>query len=74
MSSQHRVAVMKTVSFREMKLTTSVRARKLARKHGLDWTGVLTLIDIAQCDHERIRCFREQQLEPGHQRSKGNSN
>jgi hypothetical protein len=54
-----------------IKLTTSVRARKLAKKHGLDWAEILPLAAIAKSEHEKIRRFREQQLEKGYRKSNG---
>jgi hypothetical protein len=48
-----------------LKLTTSVRARKIANRHRIDWKDILPLAAIAKSQHEKIRRFQEQQLERG---------
>jgi hypothetical protein len=53
-----------------LKLTTSLRARKLARRHRIDWKEIVPLATIAQSRHEKIRRFQEQQLEQGYKKSK----
>jgi hypothetical protein len=48
-----------------LKLTSDQRARKMARKHQLNWSGILPLTAIAKSPDEKIRRFQEQQLEQG---------
>lgn len=54
-----------------LKLTTDNRARKIASKHQINWTEILPLPAIANSQNEKIRRFREQQLEQGYKKSKG---
>jgi hypothetical protein len=54
-----------------LKLTTNHRARKIAIKHQIDWPEILPLAAIAKTQNEKIRRFREQQLEPDYKKSKG---
>jgi hypothetical protein len=54
-----------------LKLTTSIRARKLARKHHISWKEILPLAAIARSRDEKIRRFQEQQLEQGYKKLKG---
>jgi len=56
-----------------LKLTTNHRARKIAIKHQIDWPEILPLPAIAKTQNEKIRRFREQQLEQGYKKSKGAS-
>lgn len=56
-----------------LKLTTSVRARKIAGKHQMDWRNILPLTTISKSQHEKIRRFDELQLKQRHKKSKGNS-
>jgi protoheme ferro-lyase len=53
-----------------LKLTTSQRARKIADKHQINWRQILPLNAIAKSQNEKIKRFREQQLEQGYQKSK----
>ncbi|MBK8001295.1 MAG: hypothetical protein IPK15_21965 [Verrucomicrobia bacterium] len=53
-----------------LKLTTSVRARKIAGKHQIAWKNILPLTAIAKSRNEKIRRFQEQQLEQGYKKSK----
>jgi hypothetical protein len=54
-----------------LKLTTDNRARKIAGKHQINWPEILPLTAIAKSQHEKIRRFREQQLDQGYKKSKG---
>ena len=54
-----------------LKLTTDQRARKIASKHQINWAEILPLNAIAKCQNEKIKRFREQQLESGYKKSKG---
>lgn len=54
-----------------LKLTTNTRARKIAGKHQINWPEILPLTAIAKSQHEKIKRFREQQLEQGYKKSKG---
>jgi hypothetical protein len=54
-----------------LKLTTDHRARKIADKHQINWPEILPLTAIAKSQDEKIRRFREQQLEQGYKKSKG---
>jgi hypothetical protein len=54
-----------------LKVTTSVRARKIASKHQINWTAILPLTAIAKSQNEKIRRFQAQQLEQGYKKSKG---
>ncbi|HUA68394.1 MAG TPA: hypothetical protein VMA13_07575 [Candidatus Saccharimonadales bacterium] len=56
---------------RVLKLTTENRARKIADKHQITWSGILPLSAIGQCQQEKIRRFYEQQLQQGYKKSKG---
>jgi len=53
------------------KLTTTQRARKIGGKHQIHWPEILPLAGIAKSEHEKVRRFREQQLEQGYKRTKG---
>jgi len=53
-----------------LKLTTSVRARKIAVKHQIAWKNILPLTAIAKSRNEKIGRFQEQQLEQGYKKSK----
>ena len=53
-----------------LKLTTDKRAQKIASKHQINWPEILPLTAIAKSQHEKIRRFREQQLEQGYKKSK----
>jgi len=54
-----------------LKLTTSLRAQKIADKFQIDWSGVLPLAAIARSKDEKIRRFQEQQLQRGYKKSGG---
>ena len=54
-----------------LKLTTDRRARKIASKHQINWRAILPLAAIANNQNEKIKRFREQQLERGYKKSKG---
>ena len=54
-----------------LKLTTDKRARKIASKHLIIWPEILPLTTIAKSQNEKIKRFREQQLEQGYKKSKG---
>jgi hypothetical protein len=54
-----------------LKLTHTNRALKLARKHEIKWPEILPLTEIAKSRDEKIRRFREQQLEQGYKKSQG---
>jgi hypothetical protein len=54
-----------------LKLTTNHRARKIASEHQINWLEILPLTAIAKSQHEKIRRFKEQQLERGFRKSKG---
>lgn len=54
-----------------LKLTTESRARKIGGKHQISWTEILPLTAIANSQDEKIRRFRELQLQQGHKKSKG---
>lgn len=54
-----------------LKLTTDSRARKIGVKHRINWAEILPLAAIAKSRDEKIRRFREQQLEQGFKKSKG---
>jgi len=49
-----------------LKLTASDRARKLAGRHGINWTEILPLTAITKSKDAKIIRFREQQLEQGY--------
>lgn len=59
------------VSNQALKLATSVRARKIAVKHGINWPDILPLTAIARSQNDQIRRFREQQLTRGQKQSGG---
>jgi hypothetical protein len=59
------------VANQTLKLTTGHRAWKIASKHQINWPEILPLIAIAKSQHEKIRRFKEQQLEQGYKKSKG---
>ena len=59
------------VANQTLKLTTNNRARKIASKHQINWSEILPLTAIAKSQNEKIRRFREQQLEQGYKKSKG---
>jgi hypothetical protein len=46
-----------------LKLTTNQRARKIAVKCQIDWSGILPLAVITQSKDEKIRRFQELQLQ-----------
>jgi hypothetical protein len=48
-----------------LKLTTNQRARKIASQHQINWQEILPLAAIASSRNEKIRRFKEQQLEQG---------
>jgi hypothetical protein len=54
-----------------LKLTTNHRTRTIASKHQINWPEILPLTAIAKSQHEKIRRFREQQLEQGYRKSNG---
>ena len=54
-----------------LKLTTSLRAQKIADKFQIDWSGVLPLAAIARSKDEKIRRFQKQQLQRGYKKSGG---
>jgi hypothetical protein len=54
-----------------LKLTTDHRARKIAGQHQINWPEILPLTAIAKSQNDKIRRFREQQLEQGYKKSKG---
>lgn len=54
-----------------LKLTTNHRARKIASKHQVNWSEILPLTAIAKSQQEKIKRFREQQLEHGYKKAKG---
>jgi hypothetical protein len=54
-----------------IKLTTNQRARKIARRHQINWPEILPLAAIARSQNEKIKRFWEQQLQGGQKKSKG---
>jgi hypothetical protein len=54
-----------------LRLTTSHRAQRIASEHQIQWPEVLPLTAVAKSQNEKIKRFREQQLERGYKRSKG---
>jgi hypothetical protein len=54
-----------------LKLTTQIRAQRIATKHQINWAEILPLKAIAQSRDEKIRRFHEQQLQQGFKKSKG---
>ena len=59
------------VANQTLKLTTDHRARKIASKHQINWSEILPLTAVAKSQNEKIRRFREQQLEQSYKNSKG---
>jgi hypothetical protein len=57
-----------------LKLSTSQRAKKISGRHQINWPDILPSAAIAQSRDEKIKQFRELQLEHGHKKSKGISN
>jgi hypothetical protein len=53
-----------------LKLTTNHRARRIAKKHQIDWAGILPMAAIAESKDEKVRRFREEQLQKGFRKSK----
>jgi len=51
-----------------LKLTTNQRARKIASQHQINWPEILPLAAIAKSRNEKIRRFKEQQLEHGYKK------
>ena len=56
-----------------LKLTTDHRAQKIAGKYQINWPEILPLAAIAKSRQEKIKRFREQQLEQGYKKTKGGS-
>ena len=56
-----------------LKLTTDKRGRKVASQRQINWQEILPLTTIARSQNEKIRRFREQQLEQGYKKSKGSA-
>jgi hypothetical protein len=54
-----------------MKLTTSVRARRIASRHQIIWPEILPLTAISKSQQQKIRRFKEQQLEKGYKKPRG---
>jgi hypothetical protein len=54
-----------------LRLTTNHRARRIANKHHIQWPEILPQTIIAKSENEKIKRFREQQLEQGYRKSKG---
>ncbi|MGH7953729.1 MAG: hypothetical protein ACREFE_17670 [Limisphaerales bacterium] len=54
-----------------LKLTTSQRARRIADRFQIDWSGILPLQAIAQSGDEKIQRFQEQQLQQRFKKSRG---
>lgn len=54
-----------------LKLTTSIRARKIARKHQINWKEILPLAAIAKSRDEKILRFQKQQSDQGQRKTKG---
>jgi hypothetical protein len=48
-----------------LKLTTNHRARKIAAQHQINWLEILPLPAISKSRNEKIKRFREQQLDRG---------
>jgi hypothetical protein len=46
-----------------LKLTTNQRARRIATQHQINWPEILPMTAIASSRNEKIRRFKEQQLE-----------
>ena len=51
-----------------MKLATSLHARRIAGKHGINWPDILPLAALARSENYQIRRFREQRLSRGNER------
>jgi hypothetical protein len=58
------------VANQALKLSTNVRSRKIARKHGFDCSGILPLKAIEQNNNEKIKRFQKLQLEKSYQKPK----
>lgn len=54
-----------------LKLTTQIRAQKLATQHQINWAEILPLTAIAKSRDEKIKRFHQQQLLQGFNKSKG---
>lgn len=54
-----------------LKLTTNQRARRIAVKHQIDWREILPLTAVAKSHDEKIKRFKERQLEQGYKKPKG---
>lgn len=54
-----------------LKLTGDHRAEKIGHKHQIDWREILPLGAISKSQNEKIKRFREQQVEQGYKKSKG---
>ena len=54
-----------------LKLTTDKRAKKIASKHHINWLEILPLTALAKSQNDKIRRFREQQLEHDYKKSQG---
>ena len=54
-----------------LRLTTNHRARRIGSEHQIHWPEILPLTAIAKSQNEKIKRFREQQLEQGYKKSKG---
>jgi hypothetical protein len=54
-----------------LKLTSTRRAGKLASQYQIDWQEILPSAAIAQSQNEKIRRFRDQQLEQEWKKAKG---
>lgn len=58
---------------RVLKLTTTSRAQKIAGQHQIQWPEILPRPAIAKCQNEKIRRFRERQLERAYNKFMGTS-
>ncbi len=54
-----------------LKLTTSIRARKISDKYQIDWKEIIPLSVIVKSHDEKVRRFQTQQLERAYKKSKG---
>ena len=54
-----------------LKLTHTSRARKIEKAHNIHWLDILPLDAIAKSQSQKLKRFREQQLEQGYRKSKG---
>ena len=61
------------VANQTLKLTTHSRARRIGSKHRINWSETLPLSAITKSQNEKIRRFREQQLEQGYKKPKSSS-